>query len=313
MNDERRKEKRWDVEKIPQELKDLPIWVGFTFQLLAGKKAKKIPINIHTGKAAKCNDASTWCSFQDIIKRADMQALDAIGFAITSPYVGVDIDACVGVDGVSQDARVIIEQLSSYTEFSPSGTGIHIICKGALSCDRKFTALSKAMACVSYIEGYERYRMSDFAKWGAALSSALGYSEELFFQKYQESVEHKWEDTADESTLASRIRYLVESHGGEWVGSATVLLECIQPETGFDKSIPNNAKALGSELMRIAPVMRSVGIDISRSAKRESGTGRKVFVLKKIRDDLFEGFVNEGVNVCDHESDFCEHNDERPY
>ncbi|MFH1797855.1 MAG: hypothetical protein ABH844_00685 [Candidatus Omnitrophota bacterium] len=142
--------------------------------------------------------------------------------------------------------------------------------------------------------------MSDFARWGAALSQTLGYSQDEFFKKYQESVEYKWEDTAEENPITQKLAYLVESNGGQWCCSATTLLEYIKPEPGFDKRIPDNPKALSSELMRIAPVMRGIGIDIVRSKKRESGTGRKLFILRKNKGDtLFEKSVNEGVNVCE--------------
>jgi hypothetical protein len=40
--------------------------------------------------------------------------------------------------------------------------------------------------------------------------------------------------------------------------------------------------------MRLAPVMRNVGIDIIRSEKREAGTGRKVFIFRKRPDELSE-------------------------
>jgi hypothetical protein len=142
------------------------------------------------------------------------------------------------------------------------------------------------------------------------LSGYLGYSQDEFSKKYQESVDHKWEDTAEESTLAQRLTYLVESNGGEWAGSATTLLSSVQPETGFDKTIPANARALASELMRIAPVMRSVGIDILRSNKREAGTGRKLFILRKTKgNSLFENGLSVGVNVGER----CDREDPRPY
>jgi len=170
-----------------------------------------------------------------------------------------------------------------------------------------FTAISNAMAIVSDVKGHEKFRMSDFAKWGAALAETLGYSRDEFFKKYQESVEYKWEDTAEESPITQKLAYLVESNGGEWCGSATTLLGHIKPETGYDKRIPDNPKALSSELMRIAPVMRSIGIDIVRSKKRESGTGRKLFVLRKSKGNLlFKNGVNESVNVC-------ERREERPF
>jgi hypothetical protein len=177
-----------------------------------------------------------------------------------------------------------------------------------------FSAISNAMAVIDSVSGHERFRMSDFAQWSAALSQYLGFSREEFFKRYQQSVDHKWEDTAEESTFAQRLVYLVESNGGEWAGSATTLLESIKPETGFDKSLPGNARALGSELMRIAPVMRSVGIDILRPEKREAGTGRKLVILRRVKgNSLFEGSVNENVNECEQGEGFCEEDDTRPY
>ncbi len=145
MDEERRKEKRWDVDNIPQELKNLSIWVGFKFLPQPGKKSKKIPINIKTGRNAKSNDSSTWCTFNELIAQTDTLNLDAIGFAITSPYVGIDIDSCVSAGGASSMARSIVSTLNSYTEYSPSGKGFYIICRGELACDRKFSSCNVEM------------------------------------------------------------------------------------------------------------------------------------------------------------------------
>ncbi|MBU1894555.1 MAG: hypothetical protein KJ983_01900, partial [Candidatus Omnitrophica bacterium] len=145
MSEERRKEKRWDIDNIPQELKDLSIWVGFKFLPQPGKKPKKVPINIKTGGPAKSNDSSTWCSFDELMARADAFGLHAIGFAITSPYVGIDIDGCISDDGMSSLARMIISTLNSYTEYSPSGKGAHIICKGEIARERKFSSCNVEM------------------------------------------------------------------------------------------------------------------------------------------------------------------------
>ena len=145
MYTERRKEKSWDIDNIPQELKDISIWVGFKFLPQPGKKPKKVPINIKTGGPAKSNDSSTWCSFDELLTRTDALDLDAIGFAITSPYVGIDIDSCMTDEGMSSLARTIISTLNSYSEYSPSGKGAHTICKGEIARDRKFSTCNVEM------------------------------------------------------------------------------------------------------------------------------------------------------------------------
>jgi hypothetical protein len=49
------------------------------------------------------------------------------------PYVGIDLDDCI-VDGkLTPLAAKVVTQLNAYTEYSPSGKGLHIICKGSLN------------------------------------------------------------------------------------------------------------------------------------------------------------------------------------
>jgi putative DNA primase/helicase len=59
-----------------------------------------------------------------------------VGFVFTSgdPYVGVDLDGCrdPGTGEIEEWARRIIGALDSYSEVSPSGSGVHIIGKGTL-------------------------------------------------------------------------------------------------------------------------------------------------------------------------------------
>ncbi len=94
----------------------------------------KIPIDPRTGKPAKSNDKSTWGSYTQA--RAYMGAdksISGIGFMFShSPYVGIDIDHCITDRKLSDFAKEVIQTMKSYTELSPSGTGIHIICKGEL-------------------------------------------------------------------------------------------------------------------------------------------------------------------------------------
>lgn len=144
-----------------------------------------------------------------------------------------------------------------------------------------FTAISKAMCTIHTITGHEKFRMADFAQWGAALAEAMGFSQDEFFKKYQESVNRKWAETVDENALACKIIEVIEANSGLWQGTAVDFLNQIGP-LPQNKDFPQNAKLLSSEIIRLAPVMRTVGIDISRKDKRESGTGRKIFVMQRL-------------------------------
>lgn len=176
-----------------------------------------------------------------------------------------------------------------------------------------FTAISKAMNIVSQINGHEKFRMSDFAQWGGALAGALGYSQDEFFRKYQESVDRKWQDTADDSTFAKRLIELMDKHAGYWEGSAAELLQEVTRDDDDEKGIPKTAKWLSTELLRIAPVMRNVGVDIVKKDKREPGTGRRLFVLRRTESKACEDGCEEGVSRGVFCEDRREVDSDRPF
>jgi len=114
-------------DNIPEELKILPNWVCHD--------SNKKPIDPITGKGADANNKNTWSKFETAKAAVDKGHYAGIGFQFSeSPYCGVDIDHCVDplTGELSDLAKEIIDALDSYTEFSPSGEGVHIICRGSI-------------------------------------------------------------------------------------------------------------------------------------------------------------------------------------
>ena len=120
---------------IPEELKALPQWGTWR----TNSSAKKLPLNPKTGRYAKSNDRETWCEF----KRASAyylanknRGVRGIGFFLSEddPFVVIDLDACrnPATGDIAPRALDIINRFSSFTEVSPSGTGVHIWIKGKL-------------------------------------------------------------------------------------------------------------------------------------------------------------------------------------
>jgi len=60
-------------------------------------------------------------------------------FANDDPYIGVDLDHCRDAETgeITPQARLVIQTLASYTEVSPSGTGIHVWAQGTLPSGRR--------------------------------------------------------------------------------------------------------------------------------------------------------------------------------
>lgn len=122
---------------VPAEMKALPNWVCWQLITGADGKERKLPIDAKTGKAAKSNDPKTWCSFEVAVREAGKYS--GIGFQFTgSPLFGIDIDDVADEieeyknGNTDNSISEFIHTLHSYAEYSHSGKGIHIICKGEL-------------------------------------------------------------------------------------------------------------------------------------------------------------------------------------
>lgn len=122
----------YNFNRIPNELKSTPNWVLWRSELREGKKTK-VPYQI-TGEMAQSNNKRSWSTFPTIIKFYEKGGYDGIGFMFSKddPFIGIDIDHCFKEGALSELAEDVIETIQSYTEYSPSGDGIHIIAKGKL-------------------------------------------------------------------------------------------------------------------------------------------------------------------------------------
>ena len=121
-----------NLDNIPAELKRLPQWINWKKEKNDKGKITKIPKIPYTNYGASSTKPETWRTF-DIAKAAfesEQFGYDGLGFIFNgSEYVGIDIDNCVTNGKLSELAQEVISLLDSYTEYSTSGTGIHIICK----------------------------------------------------------------------------------------------------------------------------------------------------------------------------------------
>jgi hypothetical protein len=129
---------RSNVERIkantPCALRELPQWVCWRVEVRDGKSTK-VPVIPGTSQRASSTDPSHWSTFAEAMAAFEADdSLVGVGFVFRpdGPYCGVDIDDCRNVESgdIAPWARQIIETLSSYTEISPSGTGVKIFLQG---------------------------------------------------------------------------------------------------------------------------------------------------------------------------------------
>lgn len=123
-----------ELNQVPEELTRLPNWVCWRaveeVNPTTGEvKRRKLPFQVN-GKGADAGNPKTWNTFDAVLTAT---GFDGVGFEITSPYFGVDLDHVIDAEGtLDPEAARIVELMNSYTELSMSGTGLHIICKGTL-------------------------------------------------------------------------------------------------------------------------------------------------------------------------------------
>lgn len=119
---------------IPEELKSYPHWVVWRYEDTGAPKPTKKPYNPATGALASPTDPATWCSFeQALFVHENTGYYSGLGFVLTEadPFAFIDLDATEDAEQVALQ-RQIYESFPSYAELSPSGKGLHIICKGSL-------------------------------------------------------------------------------------------------------------------------------------------------------------------------------------
>ena len=123
-------------DRIPDVLAETPQWVCWREDIRDGSPTK-VPITPRTDTYASVTNADTWTTFETAYQSfRDTASLAGVGFVFTSAddYVGVDLDGCRTPETGKLEAwaKDIILRLDSYTEVSPSQTGVHIIASGDL-------------------------------------------------------------------------------------------------------------------------------------------------------------------------------------
>lgn len=125
------------VERIqnnfPQELQLLDQWVVWQLEARKGK-ATKIPYNTKTSRMAQSDNPATWTKFGKACDAFLCGDYSGVGFMFSQhdPYCGADFDACVSQGVLEPQASNYIQRLDSYSEFSQSGHGVHVIATASL-------------------------------------------------------------------------------------------------------------------------------------------------------------------------------------
>lgn len=143
-------------DNVPAQLKRLPRWVAWKGVLNAERgKIDKIPLQ-PSGRLASPASPKTWTTFDSAFAYFKQNAgkphvhtskkgeriegpISGVGFVLNGDgLVAIDLDHALDADGNPAPwAHRIVDLLDTYTEVSPSGTGLRLICRGDLPDGRR--------------------------------------------------------------------------------------------------------------------------------------------------------------------------------
>ena len=121
---------------IPDELKHREQFVCWRYArsgVGATRRWCKQPISPIDGKFAKTTAPNSWTDFGTALTKFQRNSsrLAGIGYVFTDddPFVGIDLDHCRDpeIGNLTAWASTLVSEFDSYTEVSPSGTGVKII------------------------------------------------------------------------------------------------------------------------------------------------------------------------------------------
>lgn len=114
-------------ENLPSELKAENAWVNVW-------NNSKIPMQTTIRKGASSVFPDTWGTFEKAAENVENGVYDGIGYVFhDTGIVGIDIDAGRDEDGFLSPLAVdILRHCQSYTEWSRSGRGVHVLIRGDL-------------------------------------------------------------------------------------------------------------------------------------------------------------------------------------
>lgn len=128
----------FDPDGVPAALRRLDQWVVWRSEPTE-RGPTKAPYRAERPSArASTREPGHWSGFQTALDAArGTPRVAGVGFVLTAddPFVGIDLDDVIdpATGAVDPLAARAIRRLDTYTEISPSGTGVHLILEGSLA------------------------------------------------------------------------------------------------------------------------------------------------------------------------------------
>ncbi len=121
-------------ENFPGELLQQARFIVWKYAIRKDKddpKLMKVPFDVYKNKAINPHAPSQWLTFDNAAQRfIDRDTCYGIGIVFSDKLdnlAGVDFDNCITDGAVDAEFKEWVDQFATYTEISPSGTGLHCL------------------------------------------------------------------------------------------------------------------------------------------------------------------------------------------
>ncbi len=137
---------------LPDSIIQNGLFCCWKYEERNGRKTK-VPYQPETGLGAKSNVPSSFVPYKTAVQAS---GYDGIGIGIFNGICAIDLDNCVSDSGYyTQTAAEIVALMHSYTEYSPSGNGLHILfsAKGFQYDTKRFYIMNHQAGIEVYVAG----------------------------------------------------------------------------------------------------------------------------------------------------------------
>ncbi|MFC5719853.1 ATP-binding protein [Streptomyces gamaensis] len=140
-----------------------------------------------------------------------------------------------------------------------------------------FDLLAKVLKALPDVELDERPRMADFARVLAAVDHVTGWST---LDSYKSTAADAVADVLDGEPFAQAVVELVDKAGPEGVTlTATQLLDAVETPEKLPKKWPKDPTRAGGQLKRLAPALRTIGIEVDDSQRGPKPKKQRLYKL----------------------------------
>jgi len=126
--------------------------------------------------------------------------------------------------------------------------------------------------------------MADFAEWATAAEFAFGWPAGTVLRAYKSNQASANVLVLESSLLVAPLKKMNLQR--PWTGTATQLLRLLKPKT-FEAKIqrdwPKNGQVLSTQLRRIAPNLREIGIDVQIGAKTGGSGSKRLITIRRLQ------------------------------